>query len=252
MPSASARRRPSCSCARSGARSGSAGRAVSPTMLRALGARVMLAGDRRRRSRLAAGCGNCSPTWRSIMKRWSPTRAGRPRSRNATSARHSTAIRSRCFASITRIAGRSATRCAGRSSWSCSPSCGARDIVLISDYDKGVCTPGLLTLDHQRCQGDRPARARRPDPRPRLSQVPRLLGHHAQSARGGPGDRPRASTHSTTHSRRPPTCARSSIWKPRSSRSTRTAWRCGIATAEPPISRPGHATSTTSPAPATW
>jgi len=69
------------------------------------------------------------------------------------------------------------------------------DVVLISDYDKGVCTPGLLAAVTAG-RGLRPANDRRPDPRRRLRQIPRLLGDHAEPARSGARDRPR---HPTTN-----------------------------------------------------
>ena len=105
------------------------------------------------------------------------------------------------------------------------------DIVLISDYDKGVCTPGLLAAIIAAARAQRPAHARRPDSRQRLSQVSRLLGDHAQSPGSGPGHRPRPRRHGTRRWPRPPSCANSSTSKRPSSRSTRTAWPWPTATA---------------------
>ena len=71
----------------------------------------------------------------------------------------------------------------------------------------------------------------RPDPRQRLSQVSRLLGHHAQPPRSGPGHRPRPRFAAANRRGRRASFRNSSIWKRPSSRSTRTACASSTATA---------------------
>ena len=105
---------------------------------------------------------------------------------------------------------------------------------------------------HRGGAGARPADAGRPDPRQRLPQVPRLLGHHAQPPGGRAWPPAACCTHAPRPWRRPPSCASSSTWRRPSSRSTRTAWPWPTATAGARSSRPGRGRSTTSPAPATW
>ena len=78
------------------------------------------------------------------------------------------------------------------------------DVVLISDYDKGVCTPTLLASVIAAARACGVKRPRRPGSRRRLPQISRLLRHHAQPSGGRPRRRPRAER----CDRRPGKCGR--------------------------------------------
>ena len=126
------------------------------------------------------------------------------------------------------------------------------DVVLISDYGKGVCTPSSAPRGHrhgavERCQG-----AGRPDPIVGLWALPRRPLHDPQSSRGPARDRhvDRASPKMRCESAR--NSSRRSRWRPSWSRSTATAWPWFAPTAEPSCCPPAPARSTTSPGPATW
>ena len=124
------------------------------------------------------------------------------------------------------------------------------DIILISDYAKGVCSPRLLkrVIESARARGLRvivdpirgsdysryapPVASRRTDRNSLSAACPCPARPSAGRRRSG--------------------CASSSAARPSSSRSTRKAWRWCTRTAAARSSRRGLDRSTTSPARATW
>ena len=124
--------------------------------------------------------------------------------------------------------------------------------MLISDYDKGVCTPALLRALIDGCREPGRPRDRRPDPFVRLFEVPLGALHDPEPARGaarhGDDDRPgrgrAGGRQATGRGARPGVGPRDA--RPR---------RHGAGprpTAAPSWCRRGPGRSTTSPAPATW
>ena len=126
------------------------------------------------------------------------------------------------------------------------------DVVLISDYDKGVCTPGLLATV---IAAARACGVKRAWPTPCAAAT-------TASTTAAPPSRPTAWKPAWPSAacwptpprpwKRRPSCASGSTWRRPSSRSTRKAWRWPTPTAAARSSRPGRGRSTTSPARATW
>jgi len=111
------------------------------------------------------------------------------------------------------------------------------DIVLISDYDKGVLHAAAAGERHRGSRPGRDSHARRSDSRQRLPQVPRLLRDDAQPPGSGLGDGANAGHTRRGSDRRGGNCANSWTWKRRLSRSTATAWRWPTPTAAAIASR---------------